>query len=76
MADLFEIIELLWDMGASIGSRSNGFGVIAGAGRSRSPCTCDDAEVIRIGIQRVGAIGSFLGQKPLVPVTQWSIIKN
>ncbi|MEG5171463.1 hypothetical protein [Microcoleus sp. B3-D7] len=49
---------------------------MAGAGRSRSPCTCHDAEVIRIGIQRVGAIGSFLGQKPLVPVMQWSIIKS
>ncbi|MEG3922193.1 hypothetical protein [Microcoleus sp. POL10_C6] len=49
---------------------------MAGAGRSRSPCTCHDVEVIRIGIQRVRAIGSFLGQKPLVPVTQWSIIKS
>ncbi|MEG4067031.1 hypothetical protein QUA42_06695 [Microcoleus sp. Pol11C2] len=49
---------------------------MAGAGRSRSPCTCHDAEVIRIGIQRVGAIGSFLRQKPLVPVMKWSIIKS
>ncbi|UNU23736.1 hypothetical protein [Microcoleus vaginatus] len=34
------------------------------------------AELIRTGIQPVGAIGSFLGQKPLVPVMQWSIIKS
>ncbi|MGB8688948.1 MAG: precorrin-6y C5,15-methyltransferase (decarboxylating) subunit CbiE [Microcoleus sp.] len=33
-------------------------------------------ELIRIGIQRVGAIGSFLGWKPLAPVTQWAVIKR
>ncbi len=33
-------------------------------------------ELIRIGIQRVGAIGSFLGWKPLAPVTQWAIVKT
>jgi len=32
-------------------------------------------ELIRIGIQRVGAIGSFLGWKPLAPVTQWAVVK-
>lgn len=29
----------------------------------------------RIGIQRTEAIGSFLGWKPMVPVTQWSVVK-
>ena len=33
-------------------------------------------ELIRIGIQRVGAIGSFLGWKPLAPVTQWAVVKS
>jgi precorrin-6B C5,15-methyltransferase / cobalt-precorrin-6B C5,C15-methyltransferase len=33
-------------------------------------------ELMRIGIQRVGAIGSFQGWKPLVPVTQWTAIKR
>ena len=33
-------------------------------------------ELIRIGIQRVGAIGSFLGWKPLAPVTQWAVVKR
>jgi precorrin-6B C5,15-methyltransferase / cobalt-precorrin-6B C5,C15-methyltransferase len=33
-------------------------------------------ELMRIGIQRVGAIGSFLGWKPLVPVTQWAVLKR
>ncbi|NQE38358.1 precorrin-6y C5,15-methyltransferase (decarboxylating) subunit CbiE [Microcoleus asticus] len=33
-------------------------------------------ELIRIGIQRVGAIGSFQGWKPLVPVTQWAVVKG
>ncbi|MBE9188435.1 cobalamin biosynthesis bifunctional protein CbiET, partial [Microcoleus sp. LEGE 07076] len=33
-------------------------------------------ELIRIGIQRVGAIGSFLGWKPLAPVTQWAVVKG
>jgi precorrin-6Y C5,15-methyltransferase (decarboxylating) len=32
-------------------------------------------ELIRIGIQRAEAIGSFLGWKPFVPVTQWVTIK-
>jgi len=32
-------------------------------------------ELIRIGIQRVGAIGSFQGWKPLAPVTQWAVVK-
>ena len=36
----------------------------------------DGGELIGIGIQRVGAIGSFHGGKPLAPVTQWSIIKT
>ncbi len=29
----------------------------------------------RIAIQRTEAIGSFLGWKPMVPVTQWSVVK-
>jgi precorrin-6B C5,15-methyltransferase / cobalt-precorrin-6B C5,C15-methyltransferase len=29
----------------------------------------------RIGIQRAEAIGSFLGWKPMVPVTQWTVVK-
>ena len=33
-------------------------------------------ELIRIGIQRVGAIGSFQGWKPLAPVTQWAVVKS
>ncbi|MEG3918990.1 precorrin-6y C5,15-methyltransferase (decarboxylating) subunit CbiE [Microcoleus sp. POL10_C6] len=33
-------------------------------------------ELIRIGIQRVGAIGSFQGWKPLAPVTQWAAVKS
>ena len=33
-------------------------------------------ELIRIGIQRVGAIGSFQGWKPLAPVTQWAVVKR
>ncbi len=33
-------------------------------------------ELIRIGIQRAGAIGSFLGWKPLAPVTQWAVVKG
>ncbi|MCC3408375.1 MAG: precorrin-6y C5,15-methyltransferase (decarboxylating) subunit CbiE [Microcoleus sp. PH2017_10_PVI_O_A] len=33
-------------------------------------------ELIRIGIQRVGAIGSFLGWKPLAPITQWAVVKG
>lgn len=33
-------------------------------------------ELIRIGIQRVGAIGSFQGWKPLAPVTQWAVVKG
>jgi precorrin-6B C5,15-methyltransferase / cobalt-precorrin-6B C5,C15-methyltransferase len=32
--------------------------------------------LIRIGIQRAEAIGSYLGWKPMVPVTQWSVIKS
>ncbi len=32
-------------------------------------------DLIRIGIQRVDAIGTFLGWKPLIPVTQWKAIK-
>ncbi len=32
-------------------------------------------DLIRIGIQRAEAIGSFLGWKPLIPVTQWKAIK-
>jgi precorrin-6Y C5,15-methyltransferase (decarboxylating), CbiT subunit len=33
-------------------------------------------ELIRIGVQRVGAIGSFQGWKPLAPVTQWAVVKS
>lgn len=33
-------------------------------------------ELIRIGIQRLGAIGSFQGWKPLAPVTQWAVVKG
>ncbi|MCW6052932.1 precorrin-6y C5,15-methyltransferase (decarboxylating) subunit CbiE [Lyngbya sp. CCAP 1446/10] len=33
-------------------------------------------ELIRIGIQRAGAIGSFLGWKPLAPITQWVVVKS
>lgn len=33
-------------------------------------------ELIRIGIQRVGAIGSFVGWKPLAPITQWAVVKR
>jgi precorrin-6Y C5,15-methyltransferase (decarboxylating) len=33
-------------------------------------------ELIRIGIQRVGAIGSFQGWKPLAPITQWAVVKG
>ncbi|MEG4048536.1 precorrin-6y C5,15-methyltransferase (decarboxylating) subunit CbiE [Microcoleus sp. Pol17_C1] len=33
-------------------------------------------ELIRIAIQRVGAIGSFQGWKPLAPVTQWAVVKT
>jgi precorrin-6Y C5,15-methyltransferase (decarboxylating) len=33
-------------------------------------------ELIRIGIQRVGAIGSFQGWKPLAPITQWAVVKS
>jgi precorrin-6Y C5,15-methyltransferase (decarboxylating) len=33
-------------------------------------------ELIRIGIQRTGAIGSFLGWKPLAPITQWAVVKS
>ena len=33
-------------------------------------------ELIKIGIQRVGAIGSFQGWKPLAPVTQWAVVKG
>ncbi len=33
-------------------------------------------ELIRIAIQRVGAIGSFQGWKPLAPVTQWAVVKG
>ncbi|MEG5176315.1 precorrin-6y C5,15-methyltransferase (decarboxylating) subunit CbiE [Microcoleus sp. B3-D7] len=33
-------------------------------------------ELIRIGIQRVAAIGSFQGWKPLAPVTQWAVVKR
>lgn len=33
-------------------------------------------ELIRIGIQRVGAIGSFQGWKSLAPVTQWAVVKG
>lgn len=33
-------------------------------------------ELIRIGIQRIGAIGSFQGWKPLAPVTQWAVVKG
>ncbi|MGL5062230.1 MAG: precorrin-6y C5,15-methyltransferase (decarboxylating) subunit CbiE [Microcoleus sp.] len=32
-------------------------------------------ELIKIGIERTGAIGSFLGWKPLAPVMQWAVIK-
>ncbi len=32
-------------------------------------------DLIRIGIQRAAAIGTFLGWKPLIPVTQWKAIK-
>ncbi len=32
-------------------------------------------DLIRIGIQRADAIGSFLGWKPLIPVTQWKSVK-
>jgi len=32
-------------------------------------------DLIRIGIQRADAIGTFLGWKPLIPVTQWKAIK-
>jgi len=32
-------------------------------------------ELIRIGIQRAGAIGSFIGWKPLAPITQWAVVK-
>jgi precorrin-6Y C5,15-methyltransferase (decarboxylating) len=32
-------------------------------------------DLIRIGIQRAEAIGTFLGWKPLIPVTQWKAIK-
>lgn len=32
-------------------------------------------ELIRLGIQRIGAIGSFQGWKPLAPVTQWAVVK-
>ncbi|MEG4230417.1 precorrin-6y C5,15-methyltransferase (decarboxylating) subunit CbiE [Microcoleus sp. N9_B2] len=32
-------------------------------------------ELIRIGIQRTGAIGSFVGWKPLAPITQWAVVK-
>jgi precorrin-6Y C5,15-methyltransferase (decarboxylating) len=33
-------------------------------------------ELIRIGIQRVSAIGSFQGWKPLASVTQWAVVKR
>ncbi|MEG5140293.1 MULTISPECIES: precorrin-6y C5,15-methyltransferase (decarboxylating) subunit CbiE [unclassified Microcoleus] len=33
-------------------------------------------ELIRIGIQRAGAIGSFVGWKPLAPITQWVVVKG
>jgi precorrin-6B C5,15-methyltransferase / cobalt-precorrin-6B C5,C15-methyltransferase len=33
-------------------------------------------ELIRIGIQRLGAIGSFQGWKPLAPITQWAVVKR
>ncbi|MGB3262868.1 MAG: precorrin-6y C5,15-methyltransferase (decarboxylating) subunit CbiE [Microcoleus sp.] len=33
-------------------------------------------ELIRIGIQRTGAIGSFVGWKPLATVTQWAVVKG
>ncbi|MEG5061597.1 precorrin-6y C5,15-methyltransferase (decarboxylating) subunit CbiE [Microcoleus sp. A2-C5] len=33
-------------------------------------------ELIRIGIQRTGAIGSFVGWKPLAPITQWAVVKG
>lgn len=32
-------------------------------------------DLIRISIQRTDAIGSFLGWKPLIPVTQWKAVK-
>ncbi|MCY7272363.1 MAG: precorrin-6Y C5,15-methyltransferase (decarboxylating) subunit CbiT, partial [Phormidesmis sp. CAN_BIN44] len=32
-------------------------------------------DLTRIGIQRADAIGTFLGWKPLIPVTQWKAIK-
>jgi precorrin-6B C5,15-methyltransferase / cobalt-precorrin-6B C5,C15-methyltransferase len=32
-------------------------------------------ELIRIGIQRTEAIGSFSGWKPLAPITQWIVVK-
>ena len=33
-------------------------------------------ELIRIEIQRVGAISSFVGWKPLAPITQWVVVKR
>ncbi|CAN1208973.1 precorrin-6y C5,15-methyltransferase (decarboxylating) subunit CbiE [Tumidithrix helvetica PCC 7403] len=33
-------------------------------------------ELIRIGIQRTEAIGSFLSWKPSAPITQWIVTKN
>ncbi len=32
-------------------------------------------DLIRVGIQRVEPIGSFLGWKPLAPITQWHVFK-
>ena len=32
-------------------------------------------DLIRIGVQRAEAIGSFLGWKPLISVTQWKVVK-
>jgi precorrin-6Y C5,15-methyltransferase (decarboxylating) len=33
-------------------------------------------EPMRINIERTGAIGSFLGWKPLAPIVQWAVVKK
>jgi precorrin-6Y C5,15-methyltransferase (decarboxylating) len=33
-------------------------------------------ELIRVAVQRVAAIGGFLGWKPMVSVTQWMVVKS
>jgi len=32
-------------------------------------------ELIRVAVQRAAPIGGFLGWKPMVPVTQWVVVK-